>query len=68
MKEAAAALARARPGLAVYDRRRKVEWALRLQQRWLRCAALASFAGCLGSLMLLMIEVSSAVAMLHAPI
>lgn len=36
MRDAAAALQRARPSAAVYDRRRKVEWALRLQQRWLR--------------------------------
>jgi hypothetical protein len=48
MREAAAALARARPGLPVYDRRRKVEWALRLQQRWLRrvlcsCSCLHKF-------------------------
>lgn len=39
MRDAAAALQRARPSAAVYDRRRKVEWALRLQQRWLRWAA-----------------------------
>lgn len=39
MRDAAAALQRARPSAAVYDRRRKVEWALRLQQRWLRWVA-----------------------------
>ncbi len=36
MRAAAEALQRARPSAVVYDRRRKVEWALRLQQRWLR--------------------------------
>lgn len=41
MRDAAAALQRARPALVVYDRRRKLEWALRLQQRWVRCGVLA---------------------------
>lgn len=36
MREAATALQRARPSVLVYDRWRKTEWALRLQQRWLR--------------------------------
>ena len=48
MQAAAAALQRARPSLLVYDRRRKAEWALRLQQRWLRhAAAAAAVAVCL---------------------
>jgi hypothetical protein len=38
MREAAGALSRARPGVPLYDRRRKAEWALRLQAAWLRCA------------------------------
>lgn len=36
MRATAEALQRARPSAVVYDRRRKVDWALRLQQRWLK--------------------------------
>ena len=32
----AAAVRRLRPSVEVFDRRRKAEWALRLQRRWLR--------------------------------
>ena len=39
MRSAAAALQRACPSVALYDRKRKVQWALRLQQRWLRWEA-----------------------------
>ena len=41
MRDAAAALQRARPSATVYDRRRKLEWAQRLQQRWVRCGGRA---------------------------
>eukprot|EP00887_Chlorella_sp_A99_P003486 scaffold7.g3486.t1 len=36
MKQAAAALQRLRPRLRMYDRRKKAEWAHKLQARWLR--------------------------------
>ena len=36
MAAATEALVQQRPGLRVYDRRRKAEWALKLQERWLR--------------------------------
>ena len=37
MKDAAAALQRARPGAAVYDRQRKAKWAKHLAGCWQRC-------------------------------
>lgn len=37
MKDAAAALQRVRPGVAVYDRQRKAKWAKHLAGCWQRC-------------------------------
>ena len=45
LREAMAALKAARPGVELFDRRRKVEWAMRLQQRWARCAQQAVGSG-----------------------
>ena len=39
MKDVAAALQRARPGAAVYDRQRKAKWAKHLAGCWQRCVA-----------------------------